>query len=208
MSTSNITLRHIGDNLKASIMQNRGGQKVIERILKAYGFQSRQAFCNHLGVSQSTMANRYARDTFPADWVVICSLETGASLQWLSSGEGTMYEDGKDERAVTLSHKKISNGVLTSPNEILCDKSEIPTGLSSPFIVSVDKTRFLVDVYDGEITDGFWLVEIDGLVSVREIYRFPGGRVRIENGKASFECKATDVKVLGKVVSKTELLNA
>ncbi|WP_162882498.1 helix-turn-helix transcriptional regulator, partial [Serratia marcescens] len=52
-------------------MQNRGGQSVIDRILKAYGFSSRQAFCNHLGISQSTMANRYARDTFPADWVVI-----------------------------------------------------------------------------------------------------------------------------------------
>lgn len=67
-------------------MQNRGGQKVIERILVAYGFTSRQAFCNHLGISQSTMANRYARDTFPADWVIICSIETGASIDWLASG--------------------------------------------------------------------------------------------------------------------------
>lgn len=64
MSTNKITFRHIEDHLKAMVMQNRGGQKVIERILMAYGFKSRQAFCNHLGISQSTMANRYARDTF------------------------------------------------------------------------------------------------------------------------------------------------
>ncbi|MBJ3622747.1 helix-turn-helix domain-containing protein, partial [Salmonella enterica subsp. enterica serovar Weltevreden] len=62
MSTQKNTFRHVSESLKTSIMQNRGGQKVIERILVAYGFTSRQAFCNHLGISQSTMANRYARD--------------------------------------------------------------------------------------------------------------------------------------------------
>ncbi|HAM7406554.1 TPA: Repressor protein CI [Escherichia coli] len=92
MSTQKITFRHIEDSLKAMVMQNRGGQKVIERILKAYGFKSRQAFCKHLGISQSTMANRYARDTFPADWVVICSMETGASLEWLAFGSNNAEE--------------------------------------------------------------------------------------------------------------------
>lgn len=206
MSNLNITNHHIKDELKSAIMQNTGGQKVIERILKAYGFTSRQAFCNHLGVSQSTMANRYARNTFPSDWVIICSMETGASIKWLSSGEGMMFEDGHDDRVVMLQHQKITNGVLNSQNEIFCDKSEIPEGLDSPFIVTADKSRFLVDAYEGEITDGLWLVQIDGLVSIREIYRFPGGRIRIENGKASFECDASDVKVLGKVISKTEFI--
>lgn len=206
MSNTNITIRHISNELKAEIMQNTGGQKVIDRILKAYGFTSRQAFCNHLGVSQSTMANRYARNTFPSDWVIICSMETGASVKWLSSGEGMMFEDGHDDRAVMLKHKEITNGILNSHNDIICDKSEISEGLNSPFIVTADKSRFLVDMYDGEITDGLWLVQIDGLVSIREIYRFPGGRIRIENGKASFECDASDVKVLGKIVSKTEFI--
>ncbi|EEY5004321.1 TPA: phage repressor protein CI [Escherichia coli] len=92
MSTQKFTFRHIKEDAKAIVMQNRGGQKVIERILKAYGFKSRQAFCNHLGISQSTMANRYARDTFPADWVVICSMETGASLEWLAFGSDAAEE--------------------------------------------------------------------------------------------------------------------
>lgn len=207
MSTTNITYRHVSEELKSEIMHNRGGQKVIERILKAYGFSSRQALCNHLGVSQSTMANRYARNTFPADWVVICSMETRASLMWLSAGEGMMFEGGNDERATTLEHQKITNGVLSSQNDIIADKSEIPEGLTSPFVVSTEKSRYLVDLYSGDITDGMWLVEIDGLASVREIYRFPGGRVRIENGKASFECPVTDVKVIGKVVSKTDFMD-
>lgn len=206
MSSSRFTKHHISDEMKSMIMQNRRGQNVIERILQAYGFRSRQNFCNHLNISQSTMANRYARDTFPADWVIICSLETGASLNWLVSGEGVKFESIRDEAVTTLIHKIITNGILESRGEIICGDTEIPSNLSAPFFVTSDKIRYLVDEYLGEITDGFWLVDIDGIVSIREIYRFPGARVRIENGKASFECDASEVKVLGKVFGKTELL--
>lgn len=93
MSNQKNTFRHIGDDMKALIMNNRGGQQVIERIVAAYGFTSRQAFCNHLGISQSTMANRYARDTFPADWVILCSLETGVCIEWLAFGRDTKSQD-------------------------------------------------------------------------------------------------------------------
>ncbi|MBL1639728.1 phage repressor protein, partial [Klebsiella pneumoniae] len=43
MSTRNITNRHIPQKLQSNIMQNTGGQPVIERILKAYGFTTRQS---------------------------------------------------------------------------------------------------------------------------------------------------------------------
>ncbi|WP_162558006.1 helix-turn-helix transcriptional regulator, partial [Klebsiella pneumoniae] len=108
MSTQKITNRHIKKKLQSNIMQNTGGQPVIERILKAYGFTTRQSLCNHLGISQSTMANRYARNTFPSDWTIICSIETGASLQWLVSGEGVMFEDEVERKALALKHFKIT----------------------------------------------------------------------------------------------------
>ncbi|HBQ5869684.1 TPA: phage repressor protein CI [Klebsiella pneumoniae subsp. pneumoniae] len=206
MSIQNITKHHIPPKVREAIMQNKGGKPVIERILKAYGFTTRQALCNHLGISQSTMANRYARNTFPSDWALICSLETGASLLWLTSGDGSMLEDELDAGVVTkiLRHLIITDGVVTSQNEITYDVSLIPAGLSSPYLVTFENSVYLVDSHDGEINDGWWLVEIDGLTSIREVFRFPGGRIRIENGRASFECAASDVKVLGKVISKTE----
>lgn len=113
MSTQKLKFSHIKNDLKAIVMQNRGGQKVIERILLAYGFKSRQALCNHLGISQSTMANRYARNTFPADWVVICSIETGASIEWLVLGSDTAPSSEQ------YSEKHAVNG--------LCNEVYIPT---------------------------------------------------------------------------------
>lgn len=47
-----------------------GGRDAINRLIKAYNFSSRQQLCEHLEVSKSTMANRYLRDSFPAEWVI------------------------------------------------------------------------------------------------------------------------------------------
>ncbi|HBQ5833524.1 TPA: phage repressor protein CI [Klebsiella pneumoniae] len=207
MSTQNITKRNIQKKLHSNIMQNTGGQPVIERILKAYGFTTRQSLCNHLGISQSTMANRYARNTFPSDWTIICSIETGVSLQWLVSGEGVMFEDEVERKALALKHYKITDGVLASLSDIYYDSSLLPAGLSSPSLVAYESSLYLIDEHEGEINDGWWVIEIDGLYSIREIFRFPGGRIRVENGKASFECQARDIKVFGKVFLKTEQIS-
>lgn len=70
------------------INPNQGGKAAIERLVEAYGFTTRQALADHLEVSKSTLANRYMRDTFPADWIIQCAIETGISLNWLTTGKG------------------------------------------------------------------------------------------------------------------------
>lgn len=192
--------------VRDAVSQNRGGKEVIARILEAYGFSTRIALCKQLGVSQSTMANRYARDTFPADWVMICHLETGASLVWLSTGNGSKFIEGKDSNVFSLRHIDITNGSMTLLRDLQFDRAMIPDGLSKPFMVSFDKTSYLADTYDGELVDGVWFIEIDGISSVRQIYRFPAGRARIENGRASFDCHISEIKVLGKIITKTEFI--
>lgn len=183
-----------------------GGKEPIERIMAAYGFTSRLTLCNHLSVSQSTMANRIARGNFPADWVLICAMETNAALEWLTFGQGPIFANKWDMNNLRLEHKVITNGNVSSADWVHVGASLLPQNLKSPFFITFEKQRYVVDHFDGEINDGLWLIEFDGLVSVRELYRFPGGRVRIENGKASFECAVAEIKLLGKVISKTEFM--
>lgn len=78
--------------------ENTGGREAIHRLMAAYDFKSRQQLCDHLGASKSTMANRYLRDSFPAEWVIQCALETGVSLLWLTTGQG--------EPGSNIDHKK------------------------------------------------------------------------------------------------------
>ncbi|GGD11310.1 hypothetical protein GCM10011513_05950 [Franconibacter daqui] len=77
------------------IKPNQGGKAAIERLVEAYGFTTRQALADHLGVSKSMLANRYMRDTFPADWIIQCALEKGIPLRWLWTFEGPMWLDTK-----------------------------------------------------------------------------------------------------------------
>lgn len=206
MSTNKNTISDYSGVVRTSIEQNRGGKSAIHRIIEAYGFSNRQALCAHLGVSQSTMANRYARDTLPTDWIIICSLETGASLTWLAAGKGSPFLEVEESRIVILKKMKLTNGALEATGDFIQDKTSIPEGLADPFLVIDHKYSYLVDTYDGKIVDGTWLIEIDKVVSVRELIRFPGDRIRVENGKASFECQENELKVIGKIICRTEIV--
>lgn len=201
---------------RKSITLPNGGKDPIERICAAYGFTSRQALCRHLDVSQSTMANRVMRGNFPADWVLICAMETGASLEWLVYGQGNppmpipqneannLNRHAPEQTQIELS--EIQNGVISNHKTVSIASELLPPKTSEPRLISFDGVIWIVDTFSGELVDGFWLIEMDNVISVREMYRLPGGRLRVENGKASFECNADDVKALGKAVGKMEFI--
>lgn len=92
-----------------------GGREAIERLVEAYGFTTRQALADHLMVSKSTLANRYLRDTFPSDWIIRCALETGTSLTWLATGNGSACDDVKND-ICAIKCKKIVAGELFDSN--------------------------------------------------------------------------------------------
>lgn len=196
---------------------NKGGQEVIKRLLSAYGFKTRQALCDQLGASASTMSTRWMRDVFPADWVIQCSIETGASLRWLSFGEGEPFQNeikktpisnftSANENALndvfTVPRKKIVDGKLYDANFYILDKAMIPGHISEPLVVAVDdaNAELLADKSVKEISDGTWIVEIEGQFSIKELTRIPVGKVSVRplGGGAGFECGINDLKPIAK----------
>jgi len=176
-----------------------GGREAIERLIYAYGFTTRQALADHLKVSKSTLANRYLRDTFPSDWIIKCSIETGASLMWLTTGNGPVYEDVQSD-VVAISTKKIINGELFDSNFFLFDKTFLPTNLNKPLSIIENESIYLAEAEFGEATDGKWLVEIEGKYSVRELTRIPVNKVKVQGHNASFECLLSEIKIIAKCV--------
>ncbi|EPJ7089566.1 TPA: phage repressor protein CI [Citrobacter farmeri] len=192
-----------------------GGQAVITRLLEAYGFKTRQALCDQLKVSTSTMGTRWMRDVFPADWVIQCTIETGASVEWLSFGTGEKFPNGTSKNAnenensanenllgdvVSVTRKKVIDGNLYDSNFYMLDKAMLPSHLSKPIIIVDDDVSYLAEQKNDELTDGTWLVEIEGQVSIKELIRIPVGRVRVTSvpGSASFECGIDDLKPIAK----------
>ncbi|CNH40322.1 phage repressor protein CI [Yersinia ruckeri] len=178
---------------------NKGGRGAIERMVEAYGFTTRQALCDQLNVSKSTLATRYMRDSFPSDWVIQCALETGASLRWLTTGEGVMFESAQQTDIVQIPRKKLLDGKLYDSNFYMFDKAFLPDGLKDPVVILDGDVTYIADRKFDEVQDGKWVVDIEGKVSTREIARIPGGKIKVEGGNISFDCLESDISFLYKI---------
>lgn len=179
-----------------------GGAKVIDRIIIAYGFKTKLQLCNHLGLSSANLSMRYKRDFFPADLVVRCMAETGVSLEWLVTGNGSSEHESppsyKKLKAVELVHGKPAD-----LPDIILDSSLLPDGEVTPEIVKTSG-HFYVVVCDGEeIFSGKYLLEIEGRTGVYDVQRYPVNMLKISGDDLvdSIDCKLSDVKVLAKVIS-------
>lgn len=194
-----------------------GGRDAINRLIKAYNFSSRQQLCEHLEVSKSTMANRYLRDSFPAEWVIQCALETGASLLWLATGQGDMYACENEETnlkneppvtvrplskivAPSIKRVELKNGELQPSDEILLDSSLLDGDSSNALFVKTANNSFVVDTSVKQVSNGFWLVDMDGVKSIVKIARIPGNKIVVNQDDTSFECSVDDVEVVGRAV--------
>jgi phage repressor protein C with HTH and peptisase S24 domain len=195
-------------NIEIKMGADSGGRPAIERLVRAYGFKSRQALSDHLGVSKSTMANRYLRDSFPADWIIQCNLETGASLLWLSTGQGEMFPNGegtqKTERlediiAPSISRVKLSGGKLIEANPVILDSELISKELKAPLVVDDGTTWHLLDTQEGNIQDGLWLVDIEGMHSIKKIAKIPLSKIRVSDDDVTFDCAISDIQFVGRV---------
>ncbi|MGU6308561.1 phage repressor protein CI [Salmonella enterica subsp. enterica serovar Minnesota] len=181
------------------INPNQGGKAAIERLVEAYGFTTRQALADHLGVSKSTLANRYMRDTFPADWIIQCALDTGVSLRWLSTSESPMRVDAKTQ-IISFSKQKLSGRKLHENGYLLFDLTLLPKDLDEISAIETDDATYLVKHNLNEINDGLWLISIDGIHSVRELIRLPNNRIMLESTSSKLECNINDISIIAKVI--------
>ncbi|MCX8578563.1 helix-turn-helix domain-containing protein, partial [Gilliamella sp. B2717] len=69
-------------------------KNIVKRILSAYKLKTVKALCLKWGITPGVIASRIQRQTFPADYVIKCMLDTGADLSWLCTGEGESGIDG------------------------------------------------------------------------------------------------------------------
>ncbi|HFK3990068.1 phage repressor protein CI [Citrobacter freundii] len=177
---------------------SRGGKKVIERLVEAYGFTTRQALCDHLGISKSTMATRYMRDIFPADWVLQCLMETGVSIEWLVSGKG-MLKTSEATALIDVETKELRNGEAVAMGTYRIDPSLLLKKIKSPLAVRSNQHVYICDLEDSIISDGLWLVQIEDKMSIKKINLIPVKKAMVTGDGFSFECDIKDIKPIAKV---------
>lgn len=180
-----------------------GGQQVILRLVEAYGFTTRQMLCEHLGVSKSTLATRFMRDIFPAEWVIQCALETKVSLKWLTTGQGKMFEDNSSD-LIDIPRKKIIDGIVYEANNVKLDSVLLTRTLNSPVFIIDGNKNYIAEYNFETIEDGIWIIKIDNRISIRKVTLLPGERIKVLTTNDYFECFVKDISFIGKIIYNIE----
>lgn len=179
-----------------------GSPEVLDRVIEAYGFKTKLALADHLGIASSSLAMRYKRGFFPSDIVVRCMAETGVTLEWLATGKGKKFDDEALD-ILNIPRKKLVDGQLFESGYAMLDKVFFRAGLplpTSPFCLLDEKSQYIVDKAFSEVYDGDWLVDIEGKISIRTLTRIPIGKVRVSGVGMAFDCSVEDIGVIGRVV--------
>lgn len=190
-------------------MQNSGGKEVLQRIMQAYGFTMQKELGDHLDIPSGTMSAWVRREHFPGDVVIVCALDTGASLYWLATGIGPMNEQHTQVQPEQLTalpaglrqitKYSIHTGQLTENGTWFCDDSLIDSTVVNPALVEKNGQRWCVDLDAKNIANGRWLVDVDGTADVYDVARLPGNRLTVKNGSSQFECLVDEVNCVGMV---------
>jgi hypothetical protein len=96
-------------HLRGEMVKFDNSKNVVNRMVNAYKLKTVKALCNHFDVGLSVITNRILRNSFPAEYVIQCALETGADLQWLCTGEGEPNIDGikTEKKSIELSSEAL-----------------------------------------------------------------------------------------------------
>lgn len=181
-----------------TLTPTEGGRAAIERIMDAYGFGTRVQLADHMGVSKGGIGNRWMRDTFPYDWVIVCAAETKANLSWLMTGNGPMF-DTKETDVISINNIKLINGVIHQASYNLFDLSFLNKEIKKPIQLIDGKDRYILETSFGDINDGLWLVEIDGAFSLKKISKIPNKKIKVSDDQVSFDCNVDDIRPIGRV---------
>ena len=173
---------------------------VLDRICEAYGFSQKIQLANHFDIASSSLSNRYTRGAISYDFAAHCALETGANLQWLLTGEGQPFTSSASaEDTMSIESFTLSEEILKSDGSITVDAHFFAKPLTDAMAIRTEGKLHFIDK-QASLSDGLWLVDIEGGISIRELTKLPGRKLHVTGGKVPFECGIDDIKTLGRVV--------
>ncbi|WP_226099564.1 phage repressor protein CI [Dickeya oryzae] len=181
--------------------------QVVDRLLKVYGFSTMKELGEKFGLGHGTVSTWIKRDYFPGSEVVKCSLETGVSLRWLATGEGEMFpelekseESSINNDTISLKKIRIVGGKLVDAGKWSVDSTLLDDSVSEPAFIEKGNNAWIADMAVTQVSNGRWLLDIDGDVDVYDVARIPGNRLQVSGNATKFECSIDDVKGVALVV--------
>lgn len=199
-----------GPHLINKMLQS-GGKPVLHRIMEAYGFRTQKELSEYLGISTGTISTWVRRQYFPGDVVITCSLDTGASLRWIATGEIHVQNEVNHTNSMSfvrkVPRKILKGGKLELKEMVFFDHNLIPAhfDLDKMELITTAASSYLVYMDVPDISNGLWVLSIDGSIGIYTVVRRPGNEIKVISGEEFFTCLIEDVAVIGMVILSMEL---
>ncbi|WP_431295768.1 phage repressor protein CI [Rahnella sp. PAMC 25559] len=195
-----LTTSIISGKLLIERMLHSGGKTVLERILKAYGFNTQKQLSDYLGISTGTISTWIRRKYFPSEVVIACSLDTGASLYWLATG--TIGYSSKDisESSVSILKMSITSGILKEMGTWISDLTFLPENHHDLRYIEKNRNSWIVDFSKNTFENGKALISVDDIHDIYDVARLPGRRLLLSGANSKFECGINEVLCVGVVI--------
>lgn len=179
-------------------------EQVLDRICEIYGFSQKIQLARHFNIAASSLQNRYTRGAISYDFIVHCSLETGANIEWLLTGKGEKLSGSNlkasiESEELNVKTFTLSEGRLIEGTDLRISKSFFNRTLNNPQCILSENAAHFIET-DALLSDGSWLVDVEGAKSIRELTILPGRKLHVAGGKVPFECVVDDIQTLGRVV--------
>lgn len=184
-------------------MLSSGGKAVLQRVMEAYRYKTQKELSDYLGISTATISTWVRREYFPAEVVITCAIDTGVSLEWLAIGTANPVASHIDiicNNSLMLKRFSLNNGQLEENGNWYVDAKFLDTFPESYGWIERNSESWLVDFTMSHISNGKWLISIDGSCEVYNILRIPGGRLQLSSKESKFECGAQEVTCVAKVI--------
>jgi len=184
-----------------------GGKPVLSRILSAYGFKTQKELSEYFGISTGTISTWIRREFFPADMVIACTLDTGVSLRWISTGVGEPTSESGTEvisqdEFFRIPQEILHLGRFESRTTLVLDKSLMPK-IDNPeglIFIKQGQDNWLVNLKYHDISDGLWVLNIDGVKNIYSIIRKPGNKINVSSNGKNYDCYIKDIEPVGVII--------
>jgi len=200
-SSSNSALSAKGKKLYDKVIAN-GGRVVLQRILDAYGFTTQKQLCDLFDMSSGTVSTWIRRNYFPGDIVVTCALDTGANLEWLVLGNNSKHlpsDDIQHSCIQRITKYRLESGKLKEAGNFYADNTFLNNSPKEPIYIEGINNCWFVDRSQNNLSNGKWVISIDGALDVFDVVKIPRNNVRLIKSEIEFECSESEIDVYGVV---------
>ncbi|WEM43490.1 helix-turn-helix domain-containing protein [Photobacterium sp. DA100] len=184
----------------------QGGKDVTTRLLKVLNLKEYRSLSDVFDVSWGTISTWHRREQTPFEIAVRVHLATGVSLRWLLLGEGDMLDSNKPSISsdkVELPYFQLDNGELLDKGKMFFDPQFLEGMPDAEHLMLVEHEgkKLFVDTSNTKVISGEYLVQFDGLASVNELHRIPGGKIHMSFNGKDIEVEENKMTILGKVIT-------